>query len=609
MERACVKSYGTAILHERHWELRVEPHVAVMAKRMFPAIKRGSTTVLKIPDTLAHCRDLLWLCKRFPLMVDPAEYLQKRSKQHEEQASYVDALMSGTSAPMTFPLAIPPREYQRIAASLVIATRGILIADDVGLGKTASAICALSDARLRPALVVTLAHLPRQWKAEIQRFAPGMKVHILCQSNPYDFVTLPCGGRRGVGPPQRHRLIRTIEKTTCKLCGATGPDVERDGEPPDVVVTNYHKLSNWSDHLAKSMRTVIWDEVQELRKTDSAKYTAAKGIADRMTFRAGLSATPIMNYGSEIYAVMETIRPASLGSYTEFVSAWCEGDEGKMRLKEPGAFGSFLRDGGMMIRRTRKDVGRELPPVQIIPQYIDCDSKVLESMAGEAAELARVILSQSSSNTARFQAGGQFDMLMRQRTGIAKAPYVAAFVRLLAEAGERVVLFAWHREVYTILMEKLADLKPAMYTGSETNNQKDEAKRRFMAGESKVLILSLRSGAGLDGLQFHSRIVVFGELDWSPGMHEQCIGRVARDGQPDPVAVYYLLAEDGSDPVISRVLGVKTAQSRGLLQIGAEKALLEEVVDPDRIRQLAQAYLQKHGGGGGAASGRRVAMS
>ena len=78
---------------------------------------------------------------------------------------------------------------------------------------------------------------------------------------------------------------------------------------------------------------------------------------------------------------------------------------------------------------------------------------------------------------------------------------MADFVRLLVESGEKVVLYGWHREVYSIWLDRLKDLNPAMYTGSESVPQKDEAKRRFVAGETFVFIISLRAGAGLDGLR------------------------------------------------------------------------------------------------------------
>jgi hypothetical protein len=140
---------------------------------------------------------------------------------------------------------------------------------------------------------------------------------------------------------------------------------------------------------------------------------------------------------------------------------------------------------------------------------------------------------------------------MRQATGIAKAPYVAEFVRMLLESGEKVVLFGWHREVYNIWLERLACFRPVLYTGTESAKQKDTAKDAFISGDSQLLIVSLRSGAGLDGLQSVCSTIVKGELDYSPGVHDQCIGRLYRDGQENSVMVHFLISESGSDPEVS----------------------------------------------------------
>ncbi len=123
--------------------------------------------------------------------------------------------------------------------------------------------------------------------------------------------------------------------------------------------------------------------------------------------------------------------------------------------------------------------------------------------------------------------------------------------------------------------------------------QKEEAKRRFIAGEAKVLIMSLRAGAGLDGLQGSCNIVVFGELDWSPGVHEQNIGRVWRDGQENAVSVYFMVCDEGSDPFMVEVNGVKEQQIKGIRDPNA--ALVEKLqLDPDRIKNLARKYLEQY---------------
>jgi SNF2 family DNA or RNA helicase len=106
--------------------------------------------------------------------------------------------------------------------------------------------------------------------------------------------------------------------------------------------------------------------------------------------------------------------------------------------------------------------------------------------------------------------------------------------------------------------------------------------------------MSLRSGAGLDGLQDVCNTIVFGELDWSPGVHEQCTGRVYRDGQEHGSVAYYLVSEDGSDPIVADVLGLKKQQIEGIKD--PDQELVEKLeVDPDHVKKLAKHILDAKG--------------
>jgi superfamily II DNA or RNA helicase len=557
-----MRTYGTITADGRFWAVTGEPHVILRLKRVFGQVKAGAQGTIRLSNTPETCRDLLWFCDRFPMTIDPAALagLTAGATRHRETILRLEQLLDTAYTPPAFKLALPARDYQAREAAVLLENQALLIGDDVGLGKTAAAICAFTDPRTLPAVVVTLTHLPWQWSDEIGKFAPDLQVHIIKKGTPYPLPTFM-------------------------------------GHGPDVVVLNYHKLSGWAQTLGAYARTVVFDEVQELRHNGSNKYMAAQHLAEQATFRVGLSATPIYNYGGEIFFVLDVLKPGGLGSFAEFCTEWCHAMrmDGKVSLRDPKAFGSYLREHFLMIRHTRQEVGRELPEVVKVPHRISSDRTALDRVESNATELARIILARTDrAQGAVWQASEQLSVLLRQATGIAKAPYVADFVRLLVESGEKVVLCGWHREVYGIWREKLRDLHPAFYTGTETPAEKDAAKARFTDGQTDLLILSLRSGAGMNGLQEVSSVIVFGELDWSPGVHEQCIGRLHRDGQAKSVIAYFLMADDGADPAIAEVLGLKREQIEGIRnphQTGLER--LE--AGGDHARRLAEAYLRQRG--------------
>jgi superfamily II DNA or RNA helicase len=136
----------------------------------------------------------------------------------------------------------------------------------------------------------------------------------------------------------------------------------------------------------------------------------------------------------------------------------------------------------------------------------------------------------------------------------------------------------------------LAEFNPVMFTGSESPRKKEKAKEAFIRGDTNLFIMSLRSGAGLDGLQARCTTVVIGELDWSPKIMEQFIGRVNRPPRKgNEITAVYLFANGGSDPIVMDVCGVKATQAQGI--VTPLQGIRTVTTDESRIRSLAQQFL------------------
>jgi SNF2 family DNA or RNA helicase len=546
------------------WAIRATPDVAMRLKRIFPrANKRrgGALTLIHTPEV---ARDLEWVLARWPLDLDDLarRRLTDAADRHRATEESVTEILRGGRAHLDLPEpSRPGRPYQLQAADLALTTGRLLLGDDLGLGKTMSCILTLRD----PARLVCPTHLPKQWVEELGLTLPWLTPHIIRSMRVYD--------------PSKRRELR--------------------GFDPDVLVIPYSKLRGWGDHLKGRVRTVIFDEMQELRHPSTDKYNAAATIADGADLVMGATATPVYNYGGEIFNIVDVLERGALGDRGEFAREWCGGESGpKAKVQDPRALGHHLREQGLMLRRTRADVGRELPEVQRIPHNVDVDEAVYAQLMEGAADLARVILD-GTDRKAAFTAAGDLDMQMRQAAGIAKAPYVAEFVRMLLESQRKVVLWGWHRAVYDVWMDRLREFNPVMYTGSESPRQKAESIERFLQqdgdepgpNEARVFIMSLRSGAGLNGLQTVCNTGVFGELDWSPGMHDQCIGRLNRDGSIGGVLAYFLTSDHGADPVMAEVLDLKRMQAEPIRNPDME--LFEPQADnSDRVRRLAAGVLQ-----------------
>jgi hypothetical protein len=78
-------------------------------------------------------------------------------------------------------------------------------------------------------------------------------------------------------------------------------------------------------------------------------------------------------------------------------------------------------------------------------------------------------------------------------------------------------------------------------------------------------------------------------------VHHQAIGRLARDGQTDPVVAYYMLSDHGADPPMAEVLDVKRQQSEPLMNPDGALFTVPDV-NVDRSQLLAREVLRQRGG-------------
>ena len=548
------RTFGTMRLIDAgaNWEIaKLEPHVAIRFKQIFPRVPKNSAGPFKLPRDIMHAADLTWFTSRYPLAIrdDEAHALAHEKGLFDIQQAELERILAPDyKAPSSIGLREDQslRRYQTQAIEVLRRRRSLLLGDEGGLGKTyVAAAFMASEPGALPAAVVCDPHMQKQWRDKTTAFT-HLRVHVIKKGSPYN---LPVA---------------------------------------DVYVFRVSQIKGWIDFFATGFfKAAIFDEPQSLRTgTSTAKGAAAKVLAQQALWRLGLTATPIYNYGVEIWNVMQFIDDLALGSYHDFLREWGD-DDG--RVKDPKALGAYLREQHVFLRRLKSDVGLQLPKVSRIVEYVEHDEKAVQSVEDLARKLA--IRATTGSFVERGQAARELDMMVRQATGISKARSVAQFVRLLVDAGEPVLLLGWHREVYDIWLRDLADLNPAMYTGSESTAKKDAELQRFLDKQTNVLIMSLRSGAGLDGLQHRCSICVFGELDWSPGIHQQIIWRLDRDGQPLPVTAFFLVSGDGSDPPIMDVLGIKASEAHQI--VDPHMGMQSNVADTSNLKKLVERYLEK----------------
>lgn len=289
------RTYGEIRLgDDGNWVLdAIEPHVSIRLKQIFPRIPRTARCPYHIRRTDGVDRDILWFMERYPLRALPDTILSMETgrRNYEALETEIERIRLPDFRPSNYPAirdGMGLRNYQSQAVEIADRTGGLLVGDDCGLGKTFIGAGFCVDPKRWPVAVVCMLNIQRQWPSVLDAFTT-LQTHRVTKATPYD---LP---------------------------------------PAQVYVFRYSQLAGWTDIFDTGFfKAVVFDEIQELRTgRASQKGCAAKVMAERANWRLGLSATPIMNLGSEIYNVMQYISPDVLGNHEDFINEWVSGDTGR----------------------------------------------------------------------------------------------------------------------------------------------------------------------------------------------------------------------------------------------------------------------------------------
>ncbi len=449
-------------------------------------------------------------------------------------------------------------DFQMEGLDFLIKSSGdALLADDMGLGKTVQTLAYVTTERQAfPVLVVAPLVTVNNWEREIAKFVKKKS-------------------RNG-------RIVESESPSTTIIRTGKRQELPKT----DFYIINYELLYKRLADLSKvGFKTVVCDEVQNLRSKTTQKYRAVKRLAalPSTQFRIGLSGTPIYNRGSEIWPIVDILKPGLLGNFKEFCEYFCYVNEkGKALVLENKR--ESLRNElqkHVMLRRKKSDVLKELKDKvrykELIASnteyYIEELNKIWTRLE-EEWKVAETDLARSASNMRAIKSE-------RQVAGIAKLPHVINFVKNIMEIEESVVVFCHHKLIHKLLHEKLAEFSPVSIIGGQTDKTRYEQIDKFQRGESKLMIAGIRAGnVGINLTR--AKYAIFAELDWSPAIHRQAEDRLHRIGQKNTVFAYYLIGKGTLDDHVANVLVDKSYEI---------DSIMDETTDSYENRDKAEMIL------------------
>jgi len=474
---------------------------------------------------------------------------------------------------------------------------GACLADDMGLGKTiqllgllsvlkreapgegeagspsakaraASALKEREEGRL-PALLVVPASLIANWKAEIERFAPSLRVLYAHPSEtPSNEWEQRLAGAPGSAP---------------------GCASESASHAPDLVITSYGVLQRTSMLRQRPWSLAALDEAQAIKNPGTRQARAVKELRTRR--RAVLTGTPVENRLSDLWSIFDFLNPGLLGSARSF-GAFVKGAAASGGADVYGPIRRLVRPYILRRLKTDKRVIADLPEktevrafCPLAPAQAVLYERAVKDLAerleatGEGIERRGAVLAaimrfkQICNHPAHALGSGDYDPAKSGKFG-----RLRALCEELAERQEKALVFTQFREITDPLANFLAGVFGrrglVMHGGTPVGRRRELVADFQREDGPPFFVLSLKVGGTGLNLTSAGHVVHFDRW-WNPAVENQATDRAFRIGQTKNVMVHKFVCRGTIEERIDALIGEKSDLARDILEEGVEKRLTE----------------------------------
>lgn len=434
-------------------------------------------------------------------------------------------------------MTLPLFQYQEDGASVLIQRERYGLHDEMGVGKTGTGWRAVDKIGAERGIVVAPAMLRENWIGEYKKFISTPR--RLCKGqNIHDFQAWKKG-----------RF--------------------------NILITSYELATKWADeirNMGEVLDFVIFDEGHYMKNSGAnrtkrllgPKYDGCDGMIEWAQHVWHLTGTPMANDPLDIYTFLRMCDAIQLPEET-FIKRYFH--------KRLTRFGARMEPRPEMIaelqalisnnsiRRTKRDIGLQLPPIFLTTSLVDGDTDAVSDMLKSFPGIERAILQAVDQGGLSFL-DAQHIMTLRRLIGEAKAvPYGHMLLEELRSGADKRVVYGIHVAALETLRDFLLShgINAVLVNGNTREKDRISAVDDFQNDPScEVFIGNIRAaGTGIT-LTAGCEIDLL-ESDWSPAGNAQAIMRVHRIGQLRKVRGRFITLANSLDEVVNRIVAQKTA--------------------------------------------------
>ena len=405
---------------------------------------------------------------------------------------------------------------------------GAILADEMGLGKTIQTIAFLLSNKDKKSIVITPTALIYNWKNELEKFAPTLKVGILHAVK-----------------SEREKILDNIDNY-------------------DVLLTTYTTYKNDMDKYKNiNFDYCIIDEAQNIKNPDAIITKAIKNVNAKVRF--ALTGTPIENNLMELWSIFDFIMPGYLYNKSKFKSIFVNNEKNIIELK------NLIKP--FILRRTKKEVITELPDKIEQKIIIDLEKEHKKAYKGYVNLITRKIKENNQDNITVFSYLTKLrqlclspELMVKNYQG--KNSKLDVLINIINDSSdEKILVFSQFTKVLEVIGKRLNEENILYSYLDGKTSAKDRVKlvEEFNTNNNKVFLISLKAGG--TGLNLTSaNIVVHFDPWWNPAVEDQASDRAHRIGQKNVVNVIKLIAKG-------------TAEERVINLQETKKELIEDVIN------------------------------